>query len=48
LRTELGWKPQFDDFEGGIAHTIRWYRENEDWWRPQKAAAEAKYQLTGQ
>jgi dTDP-glucose 4,6-dehydratase len=48
LRTELGWKPQFDDFEAGIAHTIRWYRANEDWWRPQKAAAEAKYQLTGQ
>lgn len=29
----LGWKPQYS-FETGIAQTIQWYRENEDWWRP--------------
>lgn len=44
LRTELGWTPQFSDFSSGLEDTIRWYRENESWWRPQKAATEAKYQ----
>ncbi|MGO1227356.1 MAG: dTDP-glucose 4,6-dehydratase [Brachybacterium sp.] len=48
LREELGWSPQFEDFEAGLAATIDWYRDNEDWWRPQKTATEAKYQVTGQ
>lgn len=48
LRTELGWFPQFSDFRAGLEATVRWYRDNEKWWRPQKAAAEAKYQLTRQ
>lgn len=48
LREELGWTPRFRDFEAGLAATILWYRENEDWWRPQKAATEAKYQAVGQ
>jgi dTDP-glucose 4,6-dehydratase len=48
LRTELGWAPQFSDFESGIEATIRWYIDNEDWWRPQKAATESKYAKTGQ
>lgn len=43
LRTELGWKPLRTDFASGLESTIRWYRENEDWWRPAKAATEAKY-----
>ncbi|WP_394938848.1 dTDP-glucose 4,6-dehydratase [Psychromicrobium sp. YIM B11713] len=48
LRRELGWSPQFSNFEAGLADTIAWYRENEAWWRPQKAATEAKYQEQGQ
>lgn len=48
LRTELGWTPSFPDFEQGIAATIDWYRENESWWQPQKAATEAKYREQGQ
>ncbi len=48
LRTELGWLPQYGDFEAGLADTIAWYRDNESWWAPQKAATEAKYQLQGQ
>ncbi|WKK71691.1 dTDP-glucose 4,6-dehydratase [Rathayibacter oskolensis] len=43
LRTELGWQPRYTDFETGLAATIHWYRDNEAWWRPQKAATEAKY-----
>lgn len=48
LRAELGWEPKFPDFSRGLAATIAWYRENESWWRPQKAATEAKYAVTGQ
>ncbi len=48
LRTELGWSPMMTDFESGLAETIAWYRDHEDWWRPQKEATEAKYALTGQ
>ncbi|WP_145230230.1 dTDP-glucose 4,6-dehydratase [Rudaeicoccus suwonensis] len=43
LRTELGWAPRYGDFAAGLHATIEWYRANEEWWRPQKAAAEAKY-----
>ncbi|QHC59323.1 dTDP-glucose 4,6-dehydratase [Rathayibacter sp. VKM Ac-2760] len=45
LRTELGWEPRYTDFESGLAATVQWYRENEAWWRPQKAATEAKYSV---
>ena len=31
----LGWQPQVP-FEEGLAQTVRWYRENERWWRPIK------------
>ncbi|GAA1913982.1 dTDP-glucose 4,6-dehydratase [Arthrobacter gandavensis] len=48
LRTELGWEPRFSDFESGIEATIAWYRENEAWWRPQKAGTEARYKVQGQ
>lgn len=48
LRAELGWQPSFRDFEAGLAATVEWYRENEAWWRPQKAATEAKYAKAGQ
>jgi len=33
LMTELGWKPQ-ENFETGIRKTVRWYLDNEWWWRP--------------
>lgn len=48
LRDELGWSPRFADFEAGLAATIDWYVDNENWWRPQKAATEAKYHAVGQ
>ncbi|TIX48972.1 dTDP-glucose 4,6-dehydratase [Alteraurantiacibacter aquimixticola] len=32
-RDELGYVPQHD-FEQGLADTLRWYLNNEDWWRP--------------
>ncbi|MDF7640337.1 dTDP-glucose 4,6-dehydratase [Bifidobacterium sp. ESL0784] len=48
LMTELGWKPKHTDFESGLRQTIQWYTDNEDWWRPAKAATEAKYKKQGQ
>ena len=33
LETELGWKAQ-ETFDSGIEKTVRWYLENEWWWRP--------------
>lgn len=48
LRTELGWQPQFQDFEAGLAATIDWYRSNEAWWALQKDETEAKYTAAGQ
>jgi len=48
LRTELGWRPQFSDFEAGLSATIDWYRDNESWWAPSKDAVEAFYAGKGQ
>lgn len=47
IRTELGWRPRYADFRAGLAATIAWYRDNDWWWRPQKDATEARYQLLG-
>lgn len=32
IRRELGWTPRVS-FDSGLADTVRWYLENEDWWR---------------
>ncbi|MFB7884212.1 dTDP-glucose 4,6-dehydratase [Microbacterium sp. NPDC056057] len=48
LRDELGWTPAFGDFPSGLARTIEWYRDNEDWWAPSKQATEAFYSSKGQ
>lgn len=48
LCTELGWAPQYTNFEDGLKHTIEWYTNHEDWWQDEKAAVEAKYKVNGQ
>ena len=48
LREELGWEPQFTDFEAGLDDTIAWYTDNRSWWKPLKAEVEAKYAKAGQ
>ena len=48
LREELGWEPQFTDFEAGLDDTIAWYTDNRSWWEPLKAEVEAKYAKAGQ
>lgn len=47
LRSELGWEPKYTDFHAGLTDTIRWYQDNEAWWKPQKEETEAKYQQLG-
>jgi dTDP-glucose 4,6-dehydratase len=35
IHDELGYTPE-TNFEEGLARTVKWYRENEAWWRPLK------------
>ena len=35
IEKELGWKPEVD-FEEALHRTVRWYVNNEKWWRPLK------------
>jgi dTDP-glucose 4,6-dehydratase len=32
IRDELGWRPTVT-LEQGLERTVRWYLENQDWWR---------------
>ena len=48
LRRELGWEPRYRDFEEGLARTVEWYRDHEEWWRPHKEATEQGYAAKGQ
>ena len=32
IRNDLNWKPSYD-FDSGIKETIKWYIDNESWWR---------------
>jgi len=33
IRRELGWRPS-ETFESGLAKTVRWYLDNDWWWKP--------------
>ncbi|MHC5268658.1 dTDP-glucose 4,6-dehydratase [Enterococcus sp. LJL98] len=48
LRDELGWEPSFTNFREGLADTIEWYKENEQWWKAEKDAVEQNYAKQGQ
>jgi len=36
IRTELGWRPSVT-LDEGLRRTVRWYLDNEAWWRPLQA-----------
>lgn len=38
INKELGWKPEYD-FDAWLEKTIRWYKENESWWKRVKYGA---------
>ncbi|MGG5335964.1 dTDP-glucose 4,6-dehydratase [Enterococcus sp. AZ089] len=48
LKEELGWQPEFTNFRDGLADTIEWYRNNEEWWKTEKEAVEKNYAVNGQ
>jgi len=37
IRRELGWRPRHS-LDEGLALTVRWFLNNEDWWRPLQSA----------
>ena len=47
LRQETGWRPRYRDLRDGLAQTIAWYREHEDWWQADKSLAEERYARLG-
>ena len=47
LREETGWTPRYRDIRAGLAATIDWYRDHEDWWAPAKDRTEAVYERLG-
>ena len=42
IMTQLGWKPKYQ-FDNGIEKTIKWYVENEPWWRKVMSGEYLKY-----
>jgi dTDP-glucose 4,6-dehydratase len=42
IMTRLGWRPQYT-LETGLKETIRWYIENENWWKPIKNGQYQEY-----
>jgi dTDP-glucose 4,6-dehydratase len=35
IHKELGWEPKYT-FSTGLPETVKWYKENENWWQPLK------------
>lgn len=42
IKTKLGWRPKYN-FDKYMMETVKWYRENEWWWRPLKTKSEKFY-----
>lgn len=42
IENELGWQPKYD-FEQGLKETVKWYKENEEWWRRVKSGEYKDY-----
>ena len=44
IASELGWHPSVT-VEEGLARTVQWYLDNEDWWRPLQARTGVGHRL---
>ena len=42
IKNELGWEPKVS-FEEGLEKTVRWFQENETWWRKIKSGQYQEY-----
>lgn len=42
IKKELGWQPKYD-FDEALEATVRWYQENEQWWRKIKSGEYQEY-----
>lgn len=42
IRSELGWEAEVR-FADGLERTVRWYRENEEWWGPIRSGEYREY-----
>ena len=43
IRRELGWQPTRSAWPAALEETVRWYVENENWWRRVKSGAYREY-----
>lgn len=43
IETELGWKPTRSAWPDALVNTVRWYVQNESWWRNVKSGAYRDY-----
>ncbi len=41
-KNELGWEPQID-FENGLEDTVKWYQNNQNWWKKIKSGEYKDY-----
>ena len=44
LESELGWRAR-ETFETGLERTVRWYLDNNEWWKPLRARGVGKERL---
>lgn len=42
IKNELGWEPE-TNFEEGMKKTVKWYEENQDWWKKIKTGEYLEY-----
>jgi dTDP-glucose 4,6-dehydratase len=42
INKELGWQPKYE-FETALQDTVKWYTENQDWWKKIKSGEYLQY-----
>ena len=42
-KEELGWEPQYVDLDKGLERTVKWFMDNQDWWKRVKSGVYQDY-----
>ena len=42
IKNELGWEPE-NDFDQWLGETVKWFKENEEWWKSVKSGKYQEY-----